>query len=137
MLLWNEDKRPTLVLEMYKVVFFKFFLFILYCSAGLFTKFSSFFDSHNSVDDTEELVLINRNPGIFNVNNNIHNQFNAGGGSHDRPRLPNQSGIATNWVNPFMTRYRTSTTTTTTTTTSTTGRRTARPRTRINKKIAR
>ncbi len=37
-------------------------------------------------------------------------------------------GVATNWVNPFMTRFKIPTTTTTTTTTTKTTRRTAKPR---------
>ena len=38
-------------------------------------------------------------------------------------------GVATNWVNPFITRFKIPTTTTSTTTTTTTTRRTPKPRT--------
>lgn len=87
---------------MYKVVFFKFFLFVLYLCAGLMSKIS------NYVDDSQNQIALNE------TNMEL-----------------SQIGQATIWINPFITRFKVPTTTTTTTTTTQSTRRTARPRSLI------
>lgn len=110
---------------MYKFIFFKFFLFVLYMTAGLVSKFHSSSQTDNEIMIRE--IERNNNQHHINVNNNQNN----GGNRNRRPTSqdPNQIGQATLWVNPFVTRYKKPTTTKyTTTTTTTTTRRTARPR---------
>ena len=124
---------------MYKVIFFKFFLFIIYFTAGLVNKYSDYF-TEPVKDDTEDIFITNPNlilplpPPQSPPSNGAPHQPAPPPQINDLNKWnlvkhPNQIGIATNWVNPFITRYKTSTTTTTTTTTTTKPRKTARPRT--------
>ncbi|CAF0763464.1 unnamed protein product [Brachionus calyciflorus] len=85
---------------MYKVIFYKFFLFVLYLTAGLMSKLNEYSKETN-------------NPVLSA--NDLQN-----GDS-------NQIGEATIWVNPFITRFKVPTTTTTTTTTTVSTRRTLKP----------
>lgn len=91
---------------MYKVVFFKFFLFVLYLTAGLMGKVNNYFNNTNT-----EVISSSTNPN------------------------ESQIGQATIWINPFITRYKVRTTTTSTSTTTLSTRRTARPRSMLLKKL--
>lgn len=132
---------------MYKIVFFKFFLFVLYMTAGLVSKFNS----RNSDNDDyalssksdDELLMreIERNAANKNSKNSKNANLNminmVTNNNRNRPQDPNQIGQATLWVNPFVTRFKKPTTTRyTTTTTTTTTRRTARPRPRVAMRLA-
>ena len=83
---------------MYTVAFIKCFTFIIYMSVILANKL---------------LLTSNEN------NNNNNKPWTIG---------DDMTGVATTWINPYITRYRLTSTTTTTTTTTTTAKRTARPR---------
>lgn len=123
---------------MYKFIFFKFFLFVLYMTAGLVSKFHSSNQTDNEIMIREIERNHNQNHNVNNNNNN--NNQNNGGNRNRRPTSqdPNQIGQATLWVNPFVTRYKKPTTTKyTTTTTTTTTRRTARPRPRMLRRLKR
>jgi hypothetical protein len=88
---------------MYKVVFFKFFLFVLYATAGFMSKMAGFVSNGGL---NEEIIYTgNINTADMSV------------------------GSATVWLNPFVTRFKVPTTITTTSTTTTTAKRTLRPRT--------
>ena len=68
---------------MYKVVFFKLFLFILYMTAGLISKKAN---NTKNITDT-----------VYNKNKIKESNLSID---------TTQIGVATNWVNPFITRYK-------------------------------
>ncbi len=68
---------------MYKVLFFKFFLFVMYMTSGLISKIS----------ETKKREAINNYQ--TDLINNVHLAGN-----------PSSIGIATKWVNPFVTRFK-------------------------------
>jgi hypothetical protein len=82
---------------MFKVVFFKFFLIAMYLTSGLMNKLKK---NYNLT------ILGETNRESIGILNNIQD--------------PNHIGMATNWVNPYITRYTPSKTTKTTTATTTT-----------------
>jgi hypothetical protein len=71
---------------MFKVVLFKFMLIILYLFAGLVAKYKG--NSKNNINDP----MIE----IYNSNDD---------------QVVREVGVPTNWLNPYMTRFATSTTT--------------------------
>lgn len=80
---------------MYKVLFFKFFLFVLYMTAGLFSR----------VTNTEKKIA---SQGYDQET--LNNIAMAGD--------PSIIGIATKWVNPYVTRFKVTEKTTVSTTTT-------------------
>lgn len=67
---------------MYKVLFFKFFLFVLYVIGGLISKIKEPPESLSTEFSQEQI-------------NNIHMAGN-----------PSNIGVATKWVNPYVTRFK-------------------------------
>ena len=77
---------------MFKLVLFKFILFLLYLLAALVAKFKG--SSSNVRQNSNDQIITNYKPNI------------------------DESGMPTNWINPFITRYTTTTTTVKSTTTT-------------------
>lgn len=116
---------------MYKIVFFKLFLFVLYTTAGIMSKWRSATTNGNE-------QLLKELERTHNGNNNQNNRNNNYNRRPNQQQDLNHIGQATLWVNPFVTRFKKPTTTPyTTTTTTTTTRRTARPRPKLKKRIKR
>ena len=69
---------------MYKVLFFKFFLFVLYMIGGLISKIKEPSSSENLSSEFSKEQL-----------DNIHMAGN-----------PSNIGVATKWVNPYVTRFK-------------------------------